>query len=311
MTTNSTIRARLLGNTGIYVSPLCYGCGAAFARDLISDAFSVELFHKAYNHGITFFDTGHSYGKAEERIGMALKESCDIKRGNIVISTKFGTRLSENGTYFHDTTVDWAKKSIELSLMRMGIDYIDILYIHAPNEKDLADEKLLCYLDDLKSEGVIKATGANTFFSNIINKIADEHTFDVVQLDYNIAKQNRKPEILALYENGIGVCAGQAMGESVFLNDLFKIRRKKDLWYIARTLGRRASRELFMDAQKYRFLNHVDGIDGSQIALKYVLDTPGVASAAFGTCSLAHLQKNIEAQSILIPDTVRRRIESV
>lgn len=306
---NSKYR-RLLGNTGIEVSTLCYGCGAAYARDLISDEFSIELFGKAIDLGINFFDTGHSYGKAEERIGLALKNNCSISRQDIVISTKFGTRLSEDGKYFHDVTTEWAKKSVDISLQRMGIDYIDVLYIHAPHEKDLTDEPLLYFLDDLKSQGVIRATGANTFVSKIINRIAEEHIFDVVQLDFNIAKQEREPEILNLYNNGIGVCAGQAMAESVFLNDLFKIRKKKDFWYLARTIGRRASRELYLEAQKYRFLNNISGLDGSQVALKYVIDTPGVSSAAFGTCSIEHLEKDVAALDIDIPQQILERIRN-
>lgn len=310
MNTNNLMQRRILGNTGIEVSPLCYGCAAAYARDLISDEFSIELFKNAFDLGITFFDTGHSYGKAEERIGLSLEANPQIKRDDVVISTKFGTRRTENGKYFHDVSVDWAKESVELSLNRMKTDYIDVLYIHAPREEDLYDEKLLSFLDDLKSQGIIRATGANTFDTDVIDKISDDHIFDVIQLDFNVARQERIPQILKLYENGIGVCAGQALAESVFLNDLFKIRHKKDLWYLARTMGRRASRELYFEARKYRFLNKLDGLDGSQVALKYVLDTPGVASAAFGTCNLDHLKKNVAALDLEIPQNIIQRINN-
>lgn len=64
---------RILGNTGLETTVLCYGCAAAYARELITDQKAIELFTKAYNNGISFFDTGHSYGKAEERIGKALR----------------------------------------------------------------------------------------------------------------------------------------------------------------------------------------------------------------------------------------------
>ena len=142
MSTNSRYHTCALGGTGINVSRLCYGCGAAYARDLISDQLAIDLFKTAYDSGITFFDTGHSYGKAEERIGLALKCNQSIKRENIIISTKFGTRRTDDGKYVHDVSLDWAKRSIDLSLSRMGISYIDILYIHAPKENDLYDEKL-------------------------------------------------------------------------------------------------------------------------------------------------------------------------
>lgn len=301
---------RILGNTGINVTVLCYGCAAAFARDLITDQQAVDLFKKAYESGISFFDTGHSYGKAEERIGLVLQSDCSIKRKDIVISTKCGSRISDNGNVYHCVSVDWLKKSVEMSLARMKIDYIDILYIHGPHMEDLYDDKLLYFLSDLKSQHIIRATGANTFSPEKMNIIARDRTFDVVMLDYNIIRQDREPIIKALYDKGIGVIAGQAMGEGVFLNDLYKIRSKKDLWYVARTLGRKASRNLFFEGFKYRFVNRLDGLSGAQVALKYVLDNKYISSATFGTVSLQHLEQNISALNINIPDEIIYKIKS-
>ena len=81
MNNNGSRELRPLGNTGIQVTPLCYGCAAAFARDLISDDTAAELFKTAYDLGIRFFDTAISYGKAEDRIGLSLKKktSTEIK----------------------------------------------------------------------------------------------------------------------------------------------------------------------------------------------------------------------------------------
>ena len=301
---------RIIGNTGLETTVLCYGCAAAYARELITDQKAIELFTKAYNNGISFFDTGHSYGKAEERIGKALRYNSSIKRDNIVISTKCGSRISEKGRIYHCVSVDWLKESVELSLKRMNLDYIDILYIHGPHTKDLYDDKMLSFLSDLKSQHVIRATGANTFQLDNMKIIARDHTFDVVMLDYNIIRQDREPIIKDLYDKGIGVIAGQAMGEGVFLNDLYKVRSKKDLWYIARTLGRKASRDLFFEGFKYRFVNHLDNLDGAQVALKYVLDNKYVSSATFGTVSIEHLEKNIDALNVNIPDEIISRIKS-
>lgn len=295
---------RTLGDTGIEVSPLCYGCAAAYARDLITDENAIELFTMAYKNGITFFDTGHSYGCAEERIGKALAANPMINRKDIVISTKCGSKISELGGVIHCVSVDWLKKSVDLSLKRMGLDYIDILYIHGPHTEDLYDEQLLYFLSDLKSQHIIRATGANTFSLEKMDIIAQNKLFDVVMLDYNIIRQDREPVIEKLHKQGIGVVAGQAMAEGVFLNDLYKIRSKKDLWYIARTIGRKVSRELFFEGYKYRFINRLKDFDGSQVALKYVIDNPLVSSATFGTVSKDHLIKNIRAQNITIPEDV-------
>ena len=298
---------RTLGKTGIKVSVLCYGCASAWARDLITDEFAAQLFEQAYSSGIRFFDTGHSYGKAEERLGMILKGAGNLQREQIVLSTKFGTRRLD-GKYAHDTSPDWMKKSVETSLKRMGTDYIDLLYIHGARVEDF-NEPLLSALDDLKRQKIIRATGANTFDSQVIRFIRQHACVDAVMLDYNVIMQSREDEIRALYERGIGVVAGQAMGEGVFLNDLFKIRGKKDLWYLARTLGRTSSRKLYLKGRRYRFLEHVPGYQASQIALKYVIDNPCISAASVGTCTPAHLQSNIDALSLTIPADVVERIK--
>ncbi|MBR4634834.1 MAG: aldo/keto reductase [Clostridia bacterium] len=302
---NGSWELRPLGNTGIQVTPLCYGCASAYARDLISDDTAVELFKKAYDLGIRFFDTAINYGKAEDRIGLSLKKH-NIDRDEIVISTKGGKKFVD-GKWMQDINPKSIKENVDTSLKRMGIDYIDVLYLHGSGIQDLTDDVLECFAE-LKQAGKIRACGANTFDDDVINYIIKTKCLDVVMLDYNVVKQNREPQIKALYDNGIGVVAGQALAEGLFLSDLFKIRGKKDLWYLARTLGRKASRELFFEARKLSFMNRLKGYDGSQVALKYVIDNPYVASAAVGTCSFDHLQKNVDALAVDIPEDIKERI---
>lgn len=189
----------------------------------------------------------------------------------------------------------------------MGIDRIDVLYLHGPKLRDLTEDVLACFAE-LKQAGKIRACGANTFDDDVINHIIETSCLDVVMLDYNVVKQNREPQIKALYENGIGVVAGQAQAEGLFLPDLFKIRGKKDLWYLARTFGRKSSRKLFFESRRLSFMNKLNGYDGSQVALKYVTDNPCVSSAAVGTCSFEHLQKNVDAMAVEIPEEIKERI---
>lgn len=304
------MQRRKLGSTGLMVTPLCFGCAAAYARNLITDEHAIDLFKHAYDLGIRFFDTGHSYGKAEERIGQALKACPEISRQDVVISTKAGTRIID-GKYAHDVSEEWIKRSVEISLERMGIDYIDVLYIHGPSMDDIRNERLLRVLSDLRSQGVIRTTGANTFDTPVIEAITQDKTFDVIMLDYNIVRQDREPQIEMLHSAGIACVAGQALAESVFLNSVFKLRSKKDIWYLARTFGRKQSRDLFIRARKYRFLNQKEGPSGSQVALRYVLDNPYVSSASFGTVSFEHLEENCNALNLTIPVNVLTQLNGV
>lgn len=282
---------------------LCFGCAAAFARNLITDEEAVELINSCLRQGINFFDTGHHYGCAEQRLGVALK---NISREDVYISTKAGVKI-ENGKFVKDFSPEWIKESLDISLKRMGIDYVDILYLYFPRKEHLTAELFLT-LNELKEQGKVHYIGINTFTPELLEYIAKEKLFDVVMLDYNIVRQDREPVIKALYEQGVTVIAGQALAEGLFSKDLFRIRSRKDLWYLLRTFGRKSSRVLYKEAKRFRFLNKVDGFDASQIALKYVLDNPYIASACFGTASFEHLKKNAEAQNIEITEDLKRRI---
>lgn len=301
-----SIEKRPLGNTGIEMTCLGFGCASVWGKNLITDEQAKEIFEQAYSLGIRYFDTGYSYGCAEERIGNILKTSKIVKREDIVISTKFGTK-NVNGKYIHDFTPDWMNHSVKTSLERMGIDYVDLLLVHGPQVADLSDE----YLDAmkiLKEKGIVKAIGINTFDADVIEFVCKTKCFDFVMLDYNILKQEREPIIDQLYESGIGVIAGAPLAESLFSNRIFKIRKIKDLWYLARAIVK--FREQLIKGRRFTFVNKVQGMTGTQVALNYVISNPHVTTAVFGTTTPSHLSDNVKAKDVVIPKDVLERIKS-
>ncbi len=303
----SAMEHRRLGKTDIRVSSLGFGCASVWGKDMISDAQAQELFERAYELGITYFDTGHSYGNAEERIGKILKSSKIVKRENIVISTKFGTRFID-GKLVHDVSPEWIRESVDTSLRRMGISYIDCLQIHGPQISDFTEE-LYSILDELKEKGIVRAVGANSFDTDVLEFICREKRLDFVMLDYNLMRRDREELIRKLHENGIGVIAGAALAESLYSNRVFKIRGKKDIWYLARAM--KNFRKQLFNGWKYRFINRVNGVTGSQIALGFVLDNPMVSSAVFGTTTMSHLEENARAVWVDMPQEVLARVRSI
>lgn len=298
---------RRLGKTDIYLSPLGFGCASVWGKDMISDHQAQELFEKAYELGITYFDTGHSYGNAEERIGKILQTSKTVKRDKIVISTKFGTRIV-NGRLVHDVSHEWIRESVNTSLRRMGISYIDCLQLHGPQISDFTEE-LYHVLEELKEKGIVKAVGANSFDTDVLEFICREKRLDFVMLDYNLMRRDREELIQKLYGNGIGVVAGAPLAESLYSNRVFKIRGKKDIWYLARAV--KNFRKQFFQGWKYRFINHVEGVTGSQIALGFVLDNPMITSAVFGTTTMSHLEENAKVTGMDMPQGVLEKVRSV
>lgn len=299
------IGKRVLGNTGIELSELGFGCASVWGKKYISDDEATDLFEKAYELGIRYFDTGYSYGIAEKRIGEVLKKSDLVKRDEIIISSKFGTKRV-NGKYVHDWSPGWMKHSVETSLRRMGTDHLDLLMCHGPQIRDLTDE-FLAAVRALKKRGITRAIGINTFDTDVIEHVRDTRCFDFVMLDYNIMRQDREKLISGLGKEGIGVIAGAPLAESLYSNRVFKIRNRKDIWYLARALVHH--RDKLAQKNRYGFLHNVPGATGTQLALKYVLDNPDISSAVFGTTTMSHLKENVKAVRVNIPYEIKMQIK--
>lgn len=305
------VGTRPLGNTGIALTPLGFGCAAAWGKALmgkpmITDEQAQALLERAYVLGIRYFDTGFNYGFAEERLGRILKSSEVLRREELVISTKFGERLVD-GKWKMDFSPEWMEESLRISMDRLGVDYLDMFMCHGGSIDEMTPA-LLSALQGLKKKGLVRAVGINTFTDSVIEWVADTKAFDFVMLDYNILRQDREPMIRRLHDNGIGVIAGAPLAESLYSNRIFRIREPKDAWYLARALVR--FRGQLLKGRRFRFVNDVPGMTGSQAALRYVLDNPYVSAAVFGTTTMSHLEDNADAQNKTLPEEIVRRIQS-
>lgn len=295
-----------LGKTGLSLSPIGFGCASIWGNHLISDNDATRLFETAYDLGVTYFDTGHSYGMAEERIGKALAKG-NVPRNQIVISTKFGTRIV-NGKTVHDVSPSWIYESVQTSLRRMRLETIDLLSIHGARSSDFSAETFDT-LNALKKEGLVRFIGASTSNdAHLIEEISRHDWFDYVFLRYNIFNRSLEPLIETLAEKQIGVIAGAPLAESLFSSRIYHPHNKKDLWYLARAAAH--FRKQMREGRKYRFIEHADGMTGAQIALRYVLDNPNVTSAVVGTTSIDHLQSDLQTLQMQIPSNILEKIRN-
>ena len=165
------MRKRILGNTGIQISEVGYGCAALWGKDVlgkqgVTEEQAYNLFETAFNQGVDFFDTGINYGYAEERLGRCLKSIISkgsAKREDFIIETKFGETINSDGSYGGSNwSPEWVKKSVDISLNRLGLDYIDLFAMHGGAPEDCTDA-FMKTLQDLKDQGIIRAFGVNTF----------------------------------------------------------------------------------------------------------------------------------------------------
>ena len=310
------MKKRMLGKTGIELSEVGYGCAALWGKDILgkqalTEDKAYEVFAVALKSSISFFDTGFNYGYAEERLGRCIKRAVEEKiidsRTEIVLETKCGETLNPDGTYGEmNWSPDWIKKSLEIQLKRLKTDYIDLYAIHGECPKKQLGE-LLKTFESLKTQGVIRAYGANSFNVDYLTWIAKEKCFDYVMPDYNIMRQEREPLIEILVNSGVGVIAGSALGESLYSKSVFGIKTRNDFWYLARAITR--FRDLMSKSKDFRFLTKQKDYTANQLALRYVLDNPMISSAVFSTTRTDHLLDNLRAIDIEMPDSIKREIK--
>jgi len=224
-----------LGSSGVPVSGL--GFGAAVIGNLfteVTDEQAHEAVTAAWQRGIRYFDTAPHYGLglSERRLGEALSA---FPRAEFTVSTKVGRRL-EPSTHggddlangfavpatrrrVWDFSADGVRRTLEASLERLGLDRVDVVYLHDPD--DHADEAFregYPALEKLRSEGVVGAIGAGMNQAGMLTRFVRETDVDVVLCAgrYTLLDQSALTELLpAAVERGVSVVIGGAFNSGL------------------------------------------------------------------------------------------------
>ncbi|MES2341215.1 MAG: aldo/keto reductase [Pseudomonadota bacterium] len=294
---------RPLGKTGLTVSEIGLGCASWWGQRAFDEGEAIALVHAALDRGVTFLDTGASYsgGNAEPRLGRALRGR-DLT--GLVIATKAGTR-HDGRRVVRDMSPTAVEASVLRSLGHLGLESLPLLQLHGPAVAELTDE-LRAVLQGLKSRGLIRTLGVNSFDPEVIDHVIGLPDFDVVMVDYNVLRPERGPLIARAAAAGKGVLAGMPLAMGHTGGQVLKLRAPRDLWYALRAA--RNHRAEVLAGRRFGFLHRQPDMTGPQAALSYVLAHPGVASAVFGTTRMAHLEENLAASGMALSPELAARI---
>ncbi|AID42723.1 aldo/keto reductase [Staphylococcus xylosus] len=175
--------------SGIEVSELGLGC-----MSLGTDYNKAEpIIERAIEHGITYFDTADIYDKGinEDIVGKALKKYQD--RDDIVIGTKVGNHLAEDGSTFWDPSKSYIKEAVKGSLKRLGLDHLDLYQLHGGTIDDPLDETISAF-DELKQEGLVRAYGISSIRPNVIDYYLKHSDIETLMSQFNLV--DNRPEAL-------------------------------------------------------------------------------------------------------------------
>lgn len=264
-----------LGKSDLSVSEIAFGCMSLGNNEPLNK----QILHQALDHGINFFDTADIYsgGQNEISVGNAFKGM----RDKIILATKVGNQLRADGS-----GLDWNPsrehilKSIGESLKRLGTDYIDLYQLHGGTIDDPIDETVSAF-EQLKKEGKIREYGISSIRPNVIREYVKRSNIVSVMMQYSLL--DRRPEescLDLLQENNISVITRGSLAQGILINKPAKPYLNyseedvKRLITVVRSFADKTS---------------------EQIALKYVLHYPAIASVVAGIRSEEQLISILKA----------------
>ncbi|HGZ8260588.1 TPA: aldo/keto reductase [Staphylococcus aureus] len=176
-----------LGKSDVEVFPIALGTNAVGGHNLypnLDKEQGKDVVRQAINHGINLLDTAYIYGpeRSEELVGEVVKE---YPREQIKIATKGSHEFDENQEVHQNNQPEYLKQQVENSLKRLQTDYIDLYYIHFPDDNTPKDQAVAA-LQELKEQGKIKAIGVSNFTLDQLKEANKDGYVDVVQLEYNL-----------------------------------------------------------------------------------------------------------------------------
>ncbi len=278
---------RIIGKTGLKVSNLSFGAsslGGVFHS--FNEKEGIDAVHTALDQGINFIDVSPYYGfnRAEVVLGKALSS---IARNRYCISTKVG-RYGQNGHKSYDYSAKRAITSVEESLKRLQIDYIDLINVHDIEFASIEQvvEETLPALHSLKAQGKVGFVGITGLPLEKLKKVVEKSDNGMVEVVQSFCHYCLNDDSLIDYldyfsTRGIGVinAAPLAMG-------LLSSGSTPD-WHPA-------PEEVKVACNKAMQFCILQGESIEQLALAYAVNHAGIATTLFSTTKRTHVLNNIK-----------------
>ncbi|RQZ58989.1 aldo/keto reductase [Burkholderia sp. Bp9004] len=310
-----------LGRAGLKVSRLCLGCMSYGEPARLPQPWSLDeeasrpFFRQALEAGINFFDTANIYsgGSSEEIAGRALRDMA--RREEIVVATKvfFPWRNSPNTGFLSRKALF---QSIDDSLKRLGMDYVDLYQIHRFDPGTPVEETMEA-LHDIVKAGKARYLGASSMEAWRFAKmqhVAERNgwtRFISMQPQYNLLYREEEREMLPLcMDQGVGVIPWSPMARGRLTRDWSESthRTKNDAFAIQMYLNTEAQDRKVIDVVARLADNH--GVPRAHVALAWLLAKPGVTAPIIGATKPEHLATAIRALDFSLTDDEINALEA-
>jgi len=310
-----------LGKTGMKVSRLCLGMmsyGSKTWREWVLEEADAKPFVKrALDAGINFFDTAdvYSVGESERVTGNILKDF-GVKRESIIVATKVFNPMSDE-VNDRGNSRKHIMDSIDKSLQRLQMDYIDLYQIHRWDYETPIEETMEA-LHDVVKAGKVRYIGASSMFAWQFSKA--QHTaqshgwsrFVSMQNHYNLVYREEEREMIPLcIDQGVGLIPWSPMARGFFAGN----RKRGGGGETSRANSDPFANGLYFRDEDFTVADRATeiakerGVSASQIALAWVLNKPYISSPIIGATKMDHLDQAIVALDIKLSEDEVKRLE--
>lgn len=294
------MKYRTLGNSGLEVSAIGLGCmGMSHGYGPAADKKEmIALIRKAYELGVTLFDTAEVYGPYtnEELVGEALAPI----RDNVKIATKFGIYTDNEGKQYQDSSPRQIRQSVEGSLHRLRTDHIDLYYQHRV-DPDTPVEEVADVIGDLMREGKVLHWGLSEAGIQTISRAHVALPLTAIQSEYSMFWRDPEEILLPMLEGlGIGLVPFSPLGKGFLTGSISKDAHfeKNDFRSI---VPRFTPENIETNLKLVDFVKEVASakrITPAQVALSWLMaQRPWIASIP-GSRSIRHLTDNVAAAEV-------------
>ncbi|SFD98490.1 Predicted oxidoreductase [Phytobacter palmae] len=298
-----------LGKTDLKVSRLCLGCMTFGEPDRGNHAWTLPeessrlIIQHALNGGINFFDTANSYsdGSSEEIVGRALRDFA--RREEVVVATKV---YHASGTLTEGLSRTQILRSIDDSLQRLGMDYVDLLQIHRWDYNTPIEETLEA-LNDVVKSGKARYIGASSMHAHQFAQALElqkQHgwaPFVTMQDHYNLIYREEEREMLPLcYKEGVAVIPWSPLARGRLTRPWGETTARIVSDEVGKKLYNESDENDAQIAERLGFIAEETGATRAQVALAWLLSKPGIAAPIIGASREEQLEELLQAVDLTL-----------
>ncbi|MFE5476284.1 aldo/keto reductase [Nocardia sp. NPDC056541] len=310
---------RLLGRTGVRVSPYVLGTMNFGSRGGTTHEESIALIHRALDAGINIIDTADTYSRGESEIivGKALRD----RRDQVILASKFHNAVDDDPTH-RGNSRRWIVRAVEDSLRRLDTDHLDLYQVHRP-ESVTALEDTVAALDDLVRAGKIRYYGTSVFSPGELVEaqwIADRakaNRSGAEQVPYSPLIRGIERETLPIARKyGLGVITYGPLAAG-WLSGGYRLGAPQPSSHRAELIPGRfdidapANAAKLAAADALAVLAEESGLTLIQLAIGFVLAHPDVTAAIIGPRTGEHLDAYLGATDVVLSEEILDRIDEI